>query len=1070
MWLDILIFFSILVVVPLLIMWALRNEERNRFNLFCEHWNSIVENALSEIKTYKESEDYISDSMKKRYKKDYAELYKSYCSLSEPKREELKYKLEKYALFAEEYSSIDKTQFLHNEDYFSRNGKRLENEYERLFSSARFIGHHEIKTFYVKWFQLVNDFFSLSDKDKYRSKPWTNIYFNLHGTFLRGLAGLEEERKEANERYKQNELRLHKTFFDSVFKYPLDEQQRNAIITLEDNTLVVSSAGSGKTSTIVAKVRYLVQRKHIDPRNILVLTYTNKAAEELRKRMGIEGITSSTFHKHAMDTIGFITGRYPTIVDKSTLRNIFETLIDTDNDFINAVNEYITAFSNLIKSKFEYKTAAEYISDVEKYKLLTPYKDDTGSRRFVKSKQEWIISIILTELGVKFRYEEPYPIDTSTEYKRQYKPDFTIYYTTKEINKDGKVSIVKKKLYYEHWGIDADGRVPKWFGDGREGGWQKAQDDYIDGIIWKKGLHAEHHTQLIETTSNDFLVYSDISTYIEELLNSQGVKTHHLTEKEKLELLKGADDDVLDSIFDLVSEFITLMKANNKKLDEIIDKINGTDKISLRNKTILDKVIRPVFEQYQNELRNKGEYDFTDVLLDASKKCLKNNPYKYEYILVDEFQDISMDKYEYLKSLKLDKPYTKLFCVGDDWQSIYRFSGSDMALFYDFSDYFGYTEECKIETTHRFGYPLLSASTVFIQTNPEQKGKEVKTTYKEKTSIQFRPYAEKRELEAVKQIIKGIPETESVFILGRYRFNAKSIGINVDDNRKKESLSLTVGSRKIQYLTVHSAKGLEADHVIILNCESGTHGFPSLIEDDPILQLVLSGADSFENAEERRVFYVAITRAKKSTYCLYNETNPSPFISEFGGYSIYPGYTSYICPRCHKGYVRILNRGISKRDEEFVTVKCTRNSCDYYETLFNSKVEKYKPRNIVDWDEVDLFFTCFGDELQWIKKQRILIIENEGKKVCIPVMVPVNIVANQYTWKDIRCNPNDYNIAVIEYNDRYISILRKNESDIFINDSDLENFIQYIDKQSGEGEMVYYDAKKVKDSIFDEKR
>ena len=241
-------------------------------------------------------------------------------------------------------------------------------------------------------------------------------------------------------------------------------------------------------------------------------------------------------------------------------------------------------------------------------------------------------------------------------------------------------------------------------------------------------------------------------------------------------------------------------------------------------------------------------------------------------------------------------------------------------------------------------------------------------------------------------------------------------------------------------------------------------------EDDPILQLVLSGADSFENAEERRLFYVAITRAKKATYCLYDETNPSPFISEFGEYSMYSGCTSYVCPRCHKGYVRVVKTGLTRREQEYVTVNCTRNSCDYFETLFGANVEKYKPRNIVDWDEVDLYFTCFGREIRWLEKQRILFIENEDKKVCIPILVPVNIVANQYTWNDLNCNPNDYNIAVIEHNNRYISILRKNVTDIFVNDSDLEDFIRYIDKQSGEGGRVFIDAKKVKDSIFDEKR
>ena len=140
-------------------MWALRNEERKRITSFCEHWYLIVGKALSEIQSYKESKDLFSDSMKSKYKREYSELYKSYQSLSKPKREDLKHELEKYEIFSKEYSSIDETQFIHNEVYFSNRSLSLENEYDGLFSSNRFIGHHEIKPFYLRWFQIVDDFF-----------------------------------------------------------------------------------------------------------------------------------------------------------------------------------------------------------------------------------------------------------------------------------------------------------------------------------------------------------------------------------------------------------------------------------------------------------------------------------------------------------------------------------------------------------------------------------------------------------------------------------------------------------------------------------------------------------------------------------------------------------------------------------------------------------------------------------------------------------------------------------------------------------------------------------------------
>jgi ATP-dependent exoDNAse (exonuclease V) beta subunit len=130
-----------------------------------------------------------------------------------------------------------------------------------------------------------------------------------------------------NREFREQQKIEHKEYFDTLFTYPLDDQQREAIVTLGENVLVVAAAGSGKTATIVAKTHYLVNKMHVDPRNILVVTYTRKAAEELQTRVGVAGVECSTFHKHAIDTIARIEGEKPTICENNTLNTIFDALI-----------------------------------------------------------------------------------------------------------------------------------------------------------------------------------------------------------------------------------------------------------------------------------------------------------------------------------------------------------------------------------------------------------------------------------------------------------------------------------------------------------------------------------------------------------------------------------------------------------------------------------------------------------------------------------------------------------------------------------------------------------------------
>lgn len=314
----------------------------------------------------------------------------------------------------------------------------------------------------------------------------------------------------------------------------------------------------------------------------------------------------------------------------------------------------------------------------------------------------------------------------------------------------------------------------------------------------------------------------------------------------------------------------------------------------------------------------------------------------YDYILVDEFQDISLDRYRFLQSLRRTRPLTKLFCVGDDWQSIYRFAGSDISLFKQFPKYFGYTKECRMETTYRFGNPCVERSSRFILTNHEQKEKAVRPFSADvRTDLQFFPASGSGGMALrVKEILAALPKESSVYLLGRYGSDVNSLDGDFAVHYGADGkMIVSYGGRKMVFMTVHQSKGLESDYVILLNCNGGTRGFPSEIADSPVLNYVLSEPDSFEFSEERRVFYVAITRAKKCTYVLYDFEKPSPFISEFVsgvGKEIKTKQDipeSERCPLCHCGRRILVKKGKAVNGNPYYVYACSNESygCDYRE-------------------------------------------------------------------------------------------------------------------------------------------
>ena len=749
--------------------------------------------------------------------------------------------------------------------------------------------------------------------------------------FINDFGAINKLVKQHNEGVITFLLDTNKDFFDHCLKYPLDKQQRRSIVSEEDNCLVVSSAGSGKTSSIIGKVKYLTEIKGIAPHRILLISYTNKAATELTERMATDGLKGYTFHKLAIDIIGKATGTKPSICDNtdSLFVDIYHTLLG-NKAFKNSVVEYFIDYqTNEADWEQRKNERREKLSEQKNVQLKAMFPDMDGRTIYVRSEQEQKICFVLSSLGVKFRYEEPYEHQLADEMHSQYRPDFSIYF------EQGGIT---KRIYLEHFGVDEHGLVPSWFAKDKGITYEEANQKYNNSITWKKAAHEKFGTQLLATSSADFHYY-DIRDKLKKMLEDAGVPIQEKTDEELYDLILPKGSKQEKAFIRLVVTFVTLVKSSCKSVKDILIQAKNAD--DERSVFIIKNIFQPVYERYISALSNNNQIDFTDAILQATEICRTSHPVEYDYIIVDEFQDISVDRYNFLKVLREGNAPAKLYCVGDDWQSIYRFSGSDMALFNQFPEYFGATEINKIETTYRFGEPLVSLSSHFIQRNKSQIQKNIHSFSSEmKTELEFYSYDKRDYCNTIGQLVASIPSDKSIFLLGRYSFDDYYLSFMYQSIKEGNRFFYVIGKRKIEFLTVHKSKGLEADYVILLQCNKDTYGFPSLVSDDPVLNYVLTKSDLFPYGEERRLFYVAITRAKMKTLVLYDKRFPSVFVNEF----LHPekvSEESYVKhPNANKRWTRSADQFLLKLYNEGKSVKYIANKMGRSQTSIVMRLNK----------------------------------------------------------------------------------------------------------------------------------
>ncbi len=689
-----------------------------------------------------------------------------------------------------------------------------------------------------------------------------------------------------NDKFVKRRLLESKEMFDNL---GLTKSQRLAVVRDEDANLINAGAGSGKTRTILAKVKYIVERNLASSAEILIVVYNKKIKQEVEEKVkrADPNIKVTTFHSLGLSIIKESeNGLFNISGFADDERKLADFLIEKMKDLFNfgsTLNLLSTFFTT---SRFEgnpeneVETQDEYFSQVG----LAGLRSLNGVK--LKSQQEVMIANWLTLNGIDWKYEQNYP---HVENGKRYKPDFYL---------------PDYRLWIEHFGIDEKGNTAPWVN----------RKEYNSGIEWKRETHQKNQTNLVETYSYEAKKDGGLTRALEEKLSEYGVKKKPVSKEVVDDLVQGAFRPIPNFI-KLIMQFLSLSKENE------LDKQNlEKNAVSLRDQIFL-RIFNLFREFYEIKLQADSEIDFADMIVRGIEH-VKNGKYQscYKYILVDEYQDITKVRLEFLLSLQSQVEDARLFCVGDDWQSIYQFQGANVSLIKDFEKYVDSIQRTDLDQTFRYPQKVSDFSSIFITQNPAQLKKEIISSIAsedEDRPIKIIHYESTEYEKAFNEIVDDIVRQsecrrQTCFVLGRYNHSKPASWNEITKYSKSNGIDM-------EFSTIHKSKGRESDWVVVLENKSDLYGsgFPSEIQGDPVLKMVMPDEDVYLNAEERRLFYVAVTRTRKGVFLLVPAGKASQFIREISpkdemmdtaNENIYEPFVEvkgnseskmFFCPRCN---------------------------------------------------------------------------------------------------------------------------------------------------------------------------
>ena len=750
-------------------------------------------------------------------------------------------------------------------------------------------------------------------------------------------AWTEQDIENIREQYVQLQLITHKAFFDNVESNPLTEKQRRACIIDDNNNLLLAGAGTGKTSVMVGRAGYLIQSGQANASEVLLLAYGKVAAKEMEERIklklgspltpgetsqpengvAVNDIRVSTFHSLGMRIITEVEGATPKLSawvndDKGKDKWLNDTLGSLLNDtrYRKTLLAFLGEHFHSEMSPFNFENEQDYLA----YLSANDIRSFMGDK--VNSFAEMQIANWLFKQGIEYQHQASYQHKscdkTSDKRVRQYKSNFYLPHDD---------------LYIDYFTIDETGLAPVFIDN----------DSYQDSIEWKRELHSQNKTHYVDLYHHQHN-QGQLLKVLSKRLSKYRVKRAPIDDETLLDQLQ--KQGYITKLAKLFGQVLTLYRGaclDDKSLAELL-----SSSVFQKQTEAAFKLIKPILKSYRAHLNANGEIDFEDMIAKAIEYIEKGefiSPWRF--IMVDEFQDISEPRARLVRALR-DSTHciskekhakeaeptagteaktqpknlvksgrsASLFCVGDDWQAIYRFSGADVKLTTQFEHYFGPVTKSHLDLTFRFNSRIGDVATRFITQNPMQLKKTINSVKKGIRSAvtvvkpratnkqagekdqqdainqnQFTNSTLTETLNAINQLVskeKGKPEAKQktkqkakqrVYLLARYWFV-------LPNQQELALLNQAYPGINIECQSFHASKGKEADYVIIMGLTTGVHGFPSLKTTPPVVDALLPEAEDFHFAEERRLFYVALTRAKHKVYLLADNKDVSPFVGE----------------------------------------------------------------------------------------------------------------------------------------------------------------------------------------------
>ena len=687
----------------------------------------------------------------------------------------------------------------------------------------------------------------------------------------------------------------NKDYFDNLYKdinqnIHLDEEQIKTILADEDYSLVIAGAGTGKTTTMVSKIKYLVDKKGIDPSRILAMSYTKKATEELKERIQIDfglPVDVATFHSLGFRIIrNIFSSRHPYVIETNERRDIFLSWFKekfSDKELIKKIIEnfsdipgYNFMFSNYFEDNYsKYNSFEEYFESYKKRKIKeakeTPFgikgaikeiiekKLNDGhvytiNNELVKSKGEAIIANYLYCNNIDYEYEKVY--EEIIDDNKSYKPDFTL-------------DLAGIPVYIEYFGLSL---------------YKDKMSTYQKIKAKKEEYHRAHNTKFIA------IDYAPEERIIDKL-NSELIKMGFILNPKNDEEIynKLLENNKLAELYNFESflyKVIDSIKSSNNRenFSQIINNYLSTLTDTKEKYEFQYKIILDFYKFYQTELYGKEKYgfDFSDMLYYGKlyMTSVNKNLIDYDYLIIDEYQDVSYERYELaLELVKINN--LKLTAIGDDWQTIFSFAGSKMDYIVNFEKYFPSSKLFIINKSYRNPQEIVDSAGTFIMKNDIQIKKELESNKNISNSIIFVEY-EKYMDEVLKELIKEIYDknsNDSILLLSRRNKTINDLykGDEFIDDIDTKVRMRSIPNVKLDAMTIHKSKGLTADQVIIIDPYKAAEKEEFWINK---LFKTKSKEEPIEHAEERRIFYVALTRTKNKVYIMDDISKTDDFIFE----------------------------------------------------------------------------------------------------------------------------------------------------------------------------------------------